>query len=197
MRRLAAALLTMALMGLLLWNGLRRPARSPEPGPESEAKAAEARSNPNESAEARIDALLESAWSGDVPAYLASFGGPIRQRLEREIDERGRAAFADDLRRAARARKSHAVFGVEPEGADSARVAVETVYPDRNERQTFRLERGADGWLVTEVETIRTQIPKAKFGSPATYQEPEGVPVQTGGLTVETGEETPGPSNNP
>jgi hypothetical protein len=187
MRRLAAAIVTMALMGLLLWTGLRPPARSLESG----AMAPEARINPAEGAEARIDALLESAWSGDVSAYLASFGGPIRQRLEREIDERGRAAFADALRRAARARKSHAVFAVEPEGPDSARIAVETVYPDRNERQTFRLERGAGGWLVTEVETIRGQVPKARYGTPATYQEPEGVPVQTGGLTVETGDETP------
>jgi hypothetical protein len=193
MRRLAAALVTIALMGLLLWTGVRRPARPPEP----EVTTPEPRSNPAEGAEARIDALLESAWSGDVAAYLASFGGPIRQRLERQIEERGRAAFADDLRRAARSRKSHAVFAVEPEGADSARVAVETVYPDRNERQTFRLERAADGWLVTEVDTIRSQVPKAKYGAPATYQEPEGAPVPSGGLTVETGEETLGPTNGP
>jgi hypothetical protein len=193
MRRLAAALVTIALMGLLLWTGVRRPGRSPEP----EATRPEARGNLAEGAESRIDALLESAWNGDVAAYLTSFGGPIRQRLERSIEERGRAAFADDLRRAARSRKSHAVFAVEPEGADTARVAVETVYPDRNERQTFRLDRGADGWLVTEVDTIRSQVPKARYGAPATYQEPEGAPVPAGGLTVETGEETLGPLKNP
>ena len=193
MRRLAAGIMTIAIMALLIGNGLRRPAGTPESGP----SPTEARGNPAEGAEARINALLESAWSGDVPAYLASFGGPIRQRLEREIGERGREPFGDDLRRAARSRKSHAVFAVEPEGADSARIVVEAVYPDRNERQTFRLDRGADGWLVTEVETIRSQVPKAKYGAPATYQEPEGVPVQAGGLTVETGEDTPGRENIP
>jgi hypothetical protein len=144
-------------------------------------------------AEARVNTLLEGAWSGDVPAYLDSFGGPLRDRLGREVEERGRDAFAADLKRAAQSRKSHAVFSAEPESDDVARVAVETVYPDRNERQTYRVDRGPSGWLVTEVETVRSHQPKAKFGTPASYQEPEGVPVQgmspNVGLSVETGDE--------
>jgi hypothetical protein len=122
-----------------------------------------------------------------VPAYLDAFSGPLRQRLEREVNERGRAVFADDLRRAARSRKSHAVFAAEPDGPGSARVTVETVYPDRNERQTYRVDKVDGGWAVAEVETVKSHQPKSKFGTPASYIAPEGVPVQ-GPVNVETGE---------
>ena len=180
----AAAFATVLLMALLLWSGVRR---SGAPG-----RSASSRSEEVEPAEARIHALLRAAWDGDVETYLGSFDGPLRQRLEREVAERGRNAFAADLKVAARARKSHAVFAVEPESETAARVTVETVYPDRNERQTYHLTGASGGCLVTEVETIRSRTPTAKFGAPATYQEPEGVPVQSGVLNVETGEaETP------
>lgn len=184
MKRALAGGLTVVIMGLLLWAGARRP-ESPKPA--AEPAAAEA-PNPASGAEARIQRLLEDSARGDVAAYLAGFGGTLRQRLERESAERGRDAFADDLKRAAATRKSHATFAPEPEGPDAARVTVETVYPDRNERQTYRLEQGPDGWLVTAVETVRSHQPKAKYGTPASYQEPEGPPVQPG-LTVETGGE--------
>jgi hypothetical protein len=174
-------------MGLLAWSGTRRPA-----APRGPADGASEAPNP---AEAQVHALLESARKGDVPAYLAAFDGPIRRRLEREVDERGRDAFAADLRAAALARKSHAVFAAEADGPETAWVVVEAVYLDRNERQTYRLDRGAGGWLVTEVETVRGHQPKAKFGTQATFEAPEGVPVQAPGISVETGEgtETPGP----
>jgi hypothetical protein len=173
MRRVLAAVLTLGLMGLLLWSGLRRPEAPP---PEVGSRVAEA-DDPVAGAEQRLQALLVSARDGDVSGYLEAFSGPLRQRLQREVDEQGRDAFADGLRRAARARKSHAVFAPEPEGPDTVRIAVETVYPDRNERQTYRLDKGPTGWLVTEVDSVRGHTPMARFGTPASFQEPEGVPV--------------------
>jgi hypothetical protein len=186
MKRIVAALLTIALMGVLLWAGAKRTPK--ESGPASSTSAAESasfnRATPDP-AEARLNTLLDSAWRGDVSGYLDSFGGPLRERLQREVNERGRDAFATDLKRAARARKSHAIFAVEPEGTGAARITVETVYPDRNERQTYHLvqESNTGGWLVSDVETVRGQVPKARYGTTASYQEPEGVPVQ--GLAVQ------------
>ncbi len=186
MRRLAAGALTVLLMGILAWSGLRRPVTEPV-----RSSGESPVSNP---AEARIRSLLESAWEGNVTEYLAAFDGPMRQRLEREVGEKGREAFATSLRTAARSRKSHAVFAAEAEGEDSARVTVETVYPDRNERQTYRIDRRPEGWLVTDVETVQAHEPKAKYGTPANYQEPEGPPVPSGRLNVETGEEATNPT---
>ena len=174
MSRVLAGILTVALMGLLLWSGLRRPAAPPDDG----TRVAEA-DDPAAGAEQRLQALLAGARDGDVSAYLDAFAGPLRQRLQREVDEQGRDAFAAELRRAARARKSHAVFAPEPEGPDTVRIAVESVYPDRNERQTYRLDKTPDGWFVTDVDSVRGHTPMAKFGTPASFQEPEGVPVPT------------------
>jgi hypothetical protein len=198
MKRIVAALMTIALMGLLLWSGSRKGAGPAGPGTDSNGntdasnRTGSGRStnltistNVPDPAEVRLKTLLDAAWRGDVAAYLDGFGGPLRERLRREVDERGRDVFAADLKRAARSRKSHAIFGVEPEGQGAARITVETVYPDRNERQTYHLtqEPSAGGWLVTDVETIRSQVPKARYGTMASYQEPEGVPVQ--GLAVQ------------
>jgi hypothetical protein len=161
----------------LLWSGLKRPAGRSEPETNRPA------GNAPDPAEVRLSTLLESAWRGDVAGYLNCFSGPLRERLEREVNERGRDVFAADLKQAARSRKSHAVFAVESEGEAAARITVETVYPDRNERQTYHLAQDAGNWLVNDVETVRSQVPKAKYGTPASYQEPEGVPVQ--GLAIQ------------
>jgi hypothetical protein len=121
-----------------------------------------------------------------VAAYLASFDGPLRNRLEQQADERGRGAFATELRRAARARKSHAVFAPVPDGEDPATawITVESIFPDRIERQTYRLARRDAAWLVTDVETARDRVPKNPLGSLASFHEPEGVPVARDGTTA-------------
>ncbi len=200
MKRVVAAAITVMLMGLIFWSSLRRPAANQDGSRSIAAERAVAQTNDSalnpSPAEVRVRAILDCASKGNVAAYLASFGGTLRERIERSVAERGREAFADELRAASRARKSHAVFAAEPDGDSAARVTVETVYPDRNERRTYLVEKIADEWLVTEAETVRDRRPKAKFGSPASFEEPEGVPVQPGGLTVETGGDPPGIQEN-
>jgi hypothetical protein len=178
MKRIVAGVLTAALMGVLLYVGAKRPGGTSPLG-----TSASPGDNKPDPAEARVATLLRTAGEGDVAGYLNCYGGTLRERLEREVNERGRDVFAADLKRAARSRKSHAIFAVEPEGEAAARIVVETVYPDRNERQTYHLAEQAGLWLVNDVETLRSQVPKARYGTPATYQEPEGVPVQ--GLAVQ------------
>ncbi len=191
MKRFAAGVLTVGVMGLLIWLNFR-PGSGPSPEQAEAEEAPETVPDPYAGAEARIRSLLDSAREGDVTAYLEAFDMPIRTRLEQEVRDKGRDAFADELRRAARTRKSHAIFAPEPDGPDAARVTVETVYPDHNERQTFRLDRRDDGWLVAEVDSARGHQPEAKFGAPATFEAPEGVPVQggTGATAVNNSEGT-------
>ncbi|MFO0908567.1 MAG: hypothetical protein U0794_09420 [Isosphaeraceae bacterium] len=199
MRRPLAGVITLLLLAGLIWAGRGRRA-SEEGGPAEPASwvgtdipapPSPVVPPPTHPAEARIQSLLESARGADVPGYLDAFGGSLRAKLDREVAERGRDRFAADLAAASRSRKSHAVFAAEPDGAGAARVVVETVYPDRNERQTYRVERRDDAWKVVEVETIRSHQPRAKFGTPASFEAPEGVPVQGSGLRVETGENDP------
>lgn len=174
MKRILPGLLTIVVMGVVSWAGLR-----PHPRREGLQSTEIELSDP---AEARVHSLLQSARDGDVAAYVDAFDQPIRARIEREIDEQGATAFAAALRQAAQSRKSRAVFAPVREGDDVASVVVETVYVDHNERQTYRLGRKPEGWLITGVTTVRGQQPPSRFGATATFQEPEGVPVQAAGF---------------
>jgi hypothetical protein len=186
MKRYVAGLMTAIVMTLVAWTALFQ-SRLPRPaGAVTEANSGfqDSRFQNAEQfkgATARIEGLLATARTGDVDRYLTTFGGALRDRLTREADEVGRDGFALRLRRTSLARKSHAVFAPEPDSnlPDSARITVESTFTDRIERQTFRLERAANGWLVTEIETAREHVPKTSFGSLATYQEPEASPVAT------------------
>jgi hypothetical protein len=186
MKRFVAGSLTVLVMTLMICTALLR---SHTPGPDGEVMEANSILQDSRSksagqfkgATACIERLLASARAGDVNAYLTTFGGALRDRLTREADEVGRDAFAARLRRTTLARKSHAVFAPEADSnlPDTARITVESTFADRIERQTFRLERAANGWLVTDSATAREHVPKTSFGSLATYQEPEGPPVAT------------------
>jgi hypothetical protein len=169
-RRIFAGALTVGLMGLILGIGARR--RSVGPGMSPNA------ADPSEAPEVRLRRFIEDASAGNVDGYLDAFADPLRSRLVREADEAGRPAFAAAMRRASEARKGYALYAPEAEGPDSVRIAVETVYPDRNERQVYRLVHKPDGWRIAEVESARSREPSVRFGTPATYKEPEGVPVQ-------------------
>jgi len=184
MKRILAGLFTTMIMGLMIWSGLNRspsPARpASESGTDSRFQDLGFQNRASlQGAADRIEGLLASARDGDTALYLGAFDGPLRARLEREADERGRDAFAVLLRRAGLARKSHAIFAPEPDGDRTglARVTVESTFADRLERQTFRLEHTRGGWLVTEIETARQQVPQNVPGTLATYREPEGNPV--------------------
>jgi hypothetical protein len=176
------------IMALAFWSGLTRSPFSDHPAADRENSARLTPNSSRDSADAFADAtacvegLLMSARDGDLSAYLAAFGGPLRARLEREADERGRADFASQLRRAGLARTGHAIFAPEPVGdrAGAVRITVESAFADRLECQTFHLERGGTGWLVTEVDAARERVPQNALGSLAKFEEPEGIPVAAG-----------------
>ncbi|MGC8643132.1 MAG: hypothetical protein ACP5XB_25005 [Isosphaeraceae bacterium] len=177
-KRLIAGTLTLLLAGLLLWTGRRggppRPTES-----RGDSTPSPVRDEPATAAEGVLRGTLDAARQGDVETYLSSFGGALRQRLEHDVAARGRGAFGDDLRQAARARKGHAVYAPEPDGPDAYVITVESVYADRNERQSYRLERSSGNWLITAVATARGRTPSSKYGARADFKAPEGVPVQT------------------
>jgi hypothetical protein len=183
-RRILAGVLTVALLGLIFSIGARRPSAGP-------VGARAAAIDPAGTPEARLRKFIEDARAGDVDGYLDAYTEPLRSRIVREADEVGRAAFAANLRRASEARKGHALYAPEPDGPDTVRIAVEAVYLDRNERQVYRLERRPDGWRIAGVEPARGSVPVARFGAPASYTEPEGVPVQ--GIEPSEAADDPGP----
>jgi hypothetical protein len=193
MKRILAGLITTILMVWMIWTGMTRSNSSIERASDADSRDRFQKQLGFDGATESIARLLERASAGDVASYLDSFGGALRDRLQREADERGREAFAQRLRRAGLMRKSHAIFAPEADGnrPGTAKVTVESAYGDRIERQTFHLQRGSAGWLVIETGAAREEVHKNQLGSLATYEEPEGSPVVTGSLAIgsEPGEE--------
>jgi hypothetical protein len=195
MKTIIAGILTLAILAAMLFVGSRRIAPTPSADPDGAGSRVEAGESPAEEAVRR---LIRSGDQGDVTGYLDSFSESMRARLARDVESRGREAFAEDLRRASGARKAHAVFAAEPDGDDAARVTVETVYPDRNERQTYRVVKSGDGWRVAEVATARTRQPSARFGTPAGPSSTDAAGPEVSrspkvGLTVEAGDDPDSP----
>ncbi len=114
MKRVIAGLLTILILIVMTWTALQRPsspwlvdaAAVAGPGDGDSPRL----NHQLNSASDRIESLIESGRRGDVALYLAAFAGPLRTRLDREVHERGWAEFGEQLRRAGRARKSHAIF---------------------------------------------------------------------------------------
>src|SRR5262245_50317997 len=126
MKPILAGILTVAILAAVLVFGSRRGTTTVPSEPQAAETQGEVVASP---AEETVRRLLRSGEDGDVTAYLAAFADPLKTRLEREVEGRGRESFAGDLKRAAAVRKSHAVFAAEPDGDSVAKVAVETVYP--------------------------------------------------------------------
>ncbi len=184
MNRFIAGLITIIVMSLMAGTALYRSRTPIDPGTSltTDSRFQDSPFGNQDQltgATACVEGLLASARAGDLGSYLNAFGGPLKERLEREANEIGRDAFALRLRRAGEARKGHAIFMPQPDGdgSQTVRVTVESTFPDRIERQVFCLEQKRSGWLITEIETAREHVPTIPLGSLATYEEPEGAPV--------------------
>ena len=154
MKRVVAALITCVLLAVVLFAS-RRPSAPPANGPGS-------------SPEDCIQRKLTAAEQGEVSTYLDSLIGSERLRLERELADLSRDAFAQSLRQALQELKGRAVFGLaERERAGQEVVlTVERVYLNRTERQSYRLVRSADQWRIASIQAAQAYQPATAYGTP-------------------------------
>jgi hypothetical protein len=111
--------------------------------------------------------MLDAAREGNVTVYLNAYTGALEASLRQSAAEQGAAAFARHLRETNGPIKGIAITEPEKLNDREVRARVESVYSDRNETQTFYLEKQADGrWKITRLDTaerIRTSVP---YGTP-------------------------------
>ncbi len=112
--------------------------------------------------------MFDAAKDGDVPTYLDCFTGSERERLERELADQPREAFARSLVEAVESLKGRAVFEGKTDGdSGSNRVfTVDRVYLNRTERQTYHLVRESSAWRIHTVETAAAFQPDKPYGTP-------------------------------
>jgi hypothetical protein len=160
-KRIVAGLITLLILGGVLWYGRGKPPAS--------APAAAAADTP----ETCIERMFTAAQRGDVTAYLDCFAGSERDRLERELSGRPPADFARSLRDAVATLKGRAVFRNGPAEivSDPASYTIDRVYESRSERQLYQLSRQSGVWRIQSVATANPFQPGKPYGSPV-YDEP-------------------------
>lgn len=107
-------------------------------------------SGEEENPEDVLIAMVQAMERGDVQALKECFGGDMKRRLEGLLAQDSAPWLSEWLRRRGSAVKGLAILGREELGPDQVRVLTETVYNDRNTRQSFRLQRAGGSWRVTD-----------------------------------------------
>jgi hypothetical protein len=123
--------------------------------------------------EACIERMFEAARQGDVETYLNCFTGSERDRLDRELGDQPRTAFARSLVEAVESLKGRAVFEGKTDGDPESNRAltVDRVYLNRTERQTYQLVRESGAWRIHTVQTATPFQPDKPYGTPV-YEPP-------------------------
>lgn len=168
MKRTLAALVTAVLLaGALLLGG-----RGPRPPTAPAATPQDC-----------IQRMFDAARLGDVEAYLDCFTGPQRKQIERRLADQPREAFAQSLVDAVRDLKGRAITQTSEQQSESDRVelAVDRVYENGYERQSYRLVRKSGRWRIDEVAPAVAFQPDVPYGAPVFEPPPEGgdQPAQT------------------
>ena len=154
MKRLLAASITVAVLATVLWISRRSaPIRVDSPA---------------NLPETCIERMFSAAEQGDVATYLDCFTGAERLRLDRELADQSRKAYATSLREALRDLKGRAVFaaGTNDQRTNEVGLTVERVYVNRAERQTYRLVRLPDRWRIANVQAVQAFQPATPYGTP-------------------------------
>ena len=109
-------------------------------------------------------AMVQAMERGDVQALEECFGGDLKRRLEDLLARDSAPWLAEWLRRRGSAVKGLAILDQEELGPDQVRILTETVYNDRNTRQSFRLEREDGSWRVTDSDFEMVSDWENEFG---------------------------------
>ena len=118
-----------------------------------------------EAVTAAVYDAMNAARSGDVTRYLNGYTGPIRDALQRSLDESGKPAFVRYLKSLDNGVKGLAMF-VESAGAREATARVEYVYEDRNDVQIVHLEKIGEAWRIARTGNGQQVQAAIRYGTP-------------------------------
>lgn len=162
-----ARILTAALMlgiGAFVW--LRQQGWKPEAASVADLVPAAAQPKPDPTPQDAIYAMLDAARDGKVPEYLGFFTGQMQASLRQSVAEQGEAAFGKYLRDTNASIKGIAITEPQTLTDREVKVRVEYVYQDRNEVQSYYLEKQGANWKIARLdgaERIKTLVP---YGTP-------------------------------
>ena len=106
--------------------------------------------------------MFSTAKLGKTQEYLDCFIGKSLSALQKANKEKGEAPFRDYIQQNAQAIKGVSIINKEQKNPLEAVFDVEIVYADRNEYQTFSLQKAQDGWKINGISksvNVKQPIP--------------------------------------
>lgn len=107
--------------------------------------------------------MVQAMGRGDVSSLLNCLGGDLRRRLQDLAAQRG-DQLAALLKERNQAVKGFAILEKEARASGTLLVLTETVYADRNTRQTFLLREEKEGWKIIETDSEMVSDWETDFG---------------------------------
>jgi hypothetical protein len=106
--------------------------------------------------------MFSSAKLGNTQQYLDCFTGKSLRSLQTANEEKGEPVFRDYIQQNAQAIKGVSIINKEQKNSLKTVFDVEIVYADRNEYQTFSLQKAKKGWKINEISksvNVKQPIP--------------------------------------
>jgi len=95
--------------------------------------------------------MFSSAKLGNTQQYLDCFMGKSLRALQIANEEKNGAVFRDYIQQNAQAIKGVSIINKEQKNSLKKIFDVEIVYADRNEYQTFSLQKVQEGWKINKI----------------------------------------------
>jgi hypothetical protein len=154
--QLATAVVMAALAGVVLW----------QQGAFDRVTAATAVQSAIPQPQDPIYEALDAVREGDLQKYLRAHTGMMETSLKRAAAEIGEERLLKSLQEKNALLKGVAILEPERLSDGEVKATVEYIFGDRNEVQTYYLEKLGGGWKIARVEgaqRIQTLIP---YGTP-------------------------------
>ena len=95
--------------------------------------------------------MFSSAKLGNTEQYLDCFTGKSLRALQKAKREKNDAVFKNYIQQNAQAIKGISIINREQKNSLNISFDVEVVYPDRNEYQSFSLQKAQKEWKITGI----------------------------------------------
>lgn len=115
-----------------------------------------------------VEEAFDAARRGDIDGYLAHFTEPLHTRLARARAEKGDAYLRDYLDRLTKPMLGIAADLTRKEtvGPETLRLPIHFVYKDRDETQTYVVQRVGSEWKISQIEPARSVPTQIPYGTP-------------------------------
>ncbi|MBI5687776.1 MAG: hypothetical protein HZC54_22115 [Verrucomicrobia bacterium] len=157
MQRHFITILTLLLIGAGVWFTARnRPADSGDAATPEDA----------------IQAMLDASRRGDVRTYLDCFTDAMRPQLDATRQQMGEARFREYLAESQAPMMGVATTRLAEARPDRARIEVEFILRDKNQRQTVELKNEGGQWRIEAMSQAVHAKPPIPYGTKV-FEEPK------------------------